>query len=99
MKQLLTILFSSTAIYISAQENYISKVWVSDNGNGTYKNPVLNADYSDPDAIRVGDDYFMTSSSFEDIPGLPILHSKDLVNWTLIGHALARQIPVDYFSV
>ena len=47
-------------------------------GDGTYKNPVINADYSDPDVIRVGDDYYMVSSSFEDIPGLPILHSKDL---------------------
>ncbi len=82
-----------------ASINYVSKVWVADNGNGTYKNPVLNADYSDPDAIRVGDDYYLTSSSFEDIPGLPILHSKDLVNWTIIGHALMRQPPFDHFSI
>ncbi|WP_207494999.1 glycoside hydrolase family 43 protein [Aridibaculum aurantiacum] len=81
-----------------APKNFVSKVWVADNGNGTYKNPVLNADYSDPDAIRVGDDYYMTSSSFEDVPGLPVLHSKDLVNWRLIGHALPRQVPVDHFS-
>ncbi|MBD0367813.1 MAG: glycoside hydrolase 43 family protein, partial [Flavisolibacter sp.] len=78
---------------------YISKVWVADQGNGTYKNPILHADYSDPDAVRVGDDYYMTSSSFEDIPGLPILHSKDLVNWALIGHALKRQPPFDYYSL
>jgi beta-xylosidase len=78
--------------------NYVSKVWVADNGDGTYKNPVINADYSDPDAIRVGDDYYLVSSSFEDIPGLPILHSKDLVNWTIIGHALKRQPPYDHFS-
>jgi beta-xylosidase len=84
---------------MSAQQNYISKVWVSDLGDGRYKNPVLHADYSDPDAIRVGDDFYMTSSSFEDIPGLPILHSKDLVNWRLIGHALKKQLPADYFSV
>ena len=76
-----------------------SKVWVADLGNGTYKNPILHADYSDPDAVRVGDDYYMVSSSFEDIPGLPILHSKDLVNWTLIGHALTRMPPFDHFSV
>ena len=72
--------------------------WVPDNGDGTYKNPVINADYSDPDAIRVGDDYYMISSSFNNIPGLPILHSKDLVNWELIGHALKRQPPFDHFS-
>jgi beta-xylosidase len=81
-----------------AQKNYVSKVWVADLGNGTYKNPVLHADYSDPDAIRVGEDYYMIASSFEAIPGLPILHSKDLVNWKLIGHALKRQPPLQHFS-
>jgi len=80
-------------------EKYVSKVWVPDNGDGTYKNPILNADYSDPDAIRVGDDFYLVSSSFEDIPGLPILHSKDLVNWSIIGHALLRQPPYEHFSV
>jgi beta-xylosidase len=78
---------------------YISRVWVADNGDGTYKNPILHADYSDPDAIRVGNDFYMVSSSFEDVPGLPILHSKDLVNWTLIGHALKRLPPYEHFSV
>jgi beta-xylosidase len=78
---------------------YVSKVWVADQGNGTYKNPVLNADYSDPDAIRVGDDYYLVSSSFEDMPGLPVLHSKDLVNWQIIGHALLRQPPFDHFNI
>ena len=75
-----------------------SRAWVPDNGNGTYKNPVLNADYSDPDAIRVGDDYYLVSSSFNHIPGLPILHSRDLVNWRLIGHALTVQPPEEHFS-
>ena len=53
-----------------------------------YTNPVINADYSDPDICRVGDDYYMTSSSFNHFPGLQILHSTDLVNWELIGAAL-----------
>ena len=61
-----------------AQKNYVSEVWVADHGNGKYKNPVLYADYSDPDACRVGDDFYMTSSSFNCLPGLQILHSKDL---------------------
>ena len=74
------------------------KTWVADNGDGTYKNPIINADYSDPDAIRVGDDYYLISSSFNQSPGLPILHSKDLVNWTIIGHALTVQLPVEHFS-
>jgi beta-xylosidase len=72
---------------------YTSKVWVADNGDGTYKNPILHADYSDPDAIRVGDDYYMTSSSFNQVPGLPILHSKDLVNWTIVGNVYLQQPP------
>ena len=75
-----------------------SKVWVADNGDGTYKNPIINADYSDPDAIRVGDDYYLVSSSFNAAPGLPILHSKDLVNWKIIGHALQQQPPIEHFS-
>ena len=83
----------------SAQnKNYVSKVWVADNGNGTYRNPIIHADYSDPDAIRVGDNYYMISSSFEDAPGLPILHSKDLINWTIIGPALNRLTPDEHFS-
>ncbi|SEA38458.1 Beta-xylosidase [Arachidicoccus rhizosphaerae] len=81
------------------QNNYVSKVWVADQGNGTYKNPIINADYSDPDAIRVGEDYYLVASSFEDIPGLPILHSKDLVNWTIINHGLQKQIPEDVFNI
>lgn len=62
--------------------------WYPDRGDGRYQNPVLFADYSDPDAIRVGDDYWLTASSFTHVPGLPILHSRDLVNWTLVNHAL-----------
>ena len=64
--------------------------WVSDQGDGSYRNPVLYADYSDPDVIRVGGDFYLTASSFNCVPGLPVLHSRDLVNWQLIGHALAQ---------
>lgn len=98
-KFLFTISASLLALFAQAQTSYVSKVWVPDNGDGTYKNPIINADYSDPDAIRVDDDFYMISSSFEDIPGLPILHSKDLVNWTIIGHALLRQPPFEHFSI
>lgn len=55
-----------------------------DLGNGLFKNPVLNADYSDPDVIRVKDDFYMVCSEFHYM-GIPVLHSKDLVNWTIIG--------------
>jgi beta-xylosidase len=78
--------------------NYISKVWVADQGNGTYKNPVLDADYSDPDAIRVGEDYYLIASSFDAVPGIPILHSKDLVNWRIINHVFAQQQPLAHFA-
>lgn len=67
-----------------------NKPWISDQGDGTFINPVLHADYSDPDVIRVGEDFYMTASSFGHIPGLPILHSKDLVNWTIINHVIQR---------
>src|SRR5436305_6819430 len=62
--------------------------WISDQRDGTYRNPILCADYSDPDVVRVGDDFYMVASSFNCTPGLPILHSRDLVNWTLVNHAL-----------
>lgn len=87
------ILISSLLTFISIisfAQNEISKTWVADLGNGKYKNPVLYADYSDPDVCRVGEDYYMTASSFNCIPGLPILQSKDLVNWKIIGHAISR---------
>ncbi len=87
----LTLLALAASASVAAQAgNKLSEVWVPDLGNGQYQNPVIDADYSDPDVVRVGDDYYMTASSFCDIPGLPILHSKDLVNWTLIGHAIAE---------
>jgi len=99
IKVLFTTCITSIGFFAHAQTPSISKVWVADNGNGTYKNPIINADYSDPDAIRVGNDFYLVSSSFEDVPGLPILHSKDLVNWTIIGHALLRQPPFQHFSI
>jgi beta-xylosidase len=72
--------------------------WVADLGDGRYRNPVLHADYSDPDAIRVGDRFYMTASSFNNVPGLPLLESPDLVNWTLVGHALPRLEPAAVFD-
>jgi beta-xylosidase len=81
-----------------AQTPFVSRVWSADNGDGTYTNPVLFADYSDPDVCRVGDDYYMTASSFNCVPGLPILHSRDLVNWRLIGHALPRLPQLEHYA-
>lgn len=73
--------------------------WVPDHGDGTYRNPVLAADYSDPDVTRVGEDFYLVSSSFTNVPGLPILHSRDLVNWTIIAHALPRQPPYAHHAI
>ena len=64
----------------------------SDNGDGTYTNPVINADYPDPDIIRVGEDYYMVSSSFVAMPGLPVCHSKDLINWQIIGWKMRKRL-------
>jgi beta-xylosidase len=101
MKRTIQVLVLSVVVSFTsvAQKPYVSEVWVADQGDGTYKNPILHADYSDPDVIRVGNDFYLISSSFEDVPGLPVLHSKDLVNWEIIGHALERQPPFEHFSV
>ena len=71
-----------------------SHTWNPNLKGGMYQNPVIDADYSDPDVCRVGNDYYMTASSFNCFPGLQILHSTDLVNWELIGHALDDDYPV-----
>ncbi len=59
-----------------------------DQGDGTFRNPIIAGDFSDPDAIRVGEDYYLVASTFESGPGVPVLHSRDLVNWRIISHAL-----------
>lgn len=83
----------------SPAQQIISEVWTADQGNGVYVNPVLHADYSDPDICAVEDDFYMTASSFNCIPGLPVLHSKDLVNWRIINYALKNfQAPVEFFN-
>ncbi|SHH75615.1 glycoside hydrolase family 43 protein [Flavobacterium defluvii] len=79
-------------------EKNTAQLWIPDNGDGTYTNPIIHADYSDPDVVRVGDDFYMTASSFNCIPGLPILHSKDLVNWKIISYALTKQPPFETYN-
>ena len=87
-----TILMAFVCLPLFASAQYVSKVWSPDRGDGTYTNPVINADYSDPDVCvgASGEDYYMTASSFQCVPGLPILHSKDLVNWEIINYALTN---------
>ena len=90
MKRL--ILLIAACLPLMAFGQYRSQVWCPDHGDGTYTNPVINADYSDPDVCvgASGEDYYMTASSFQCVPGLPILHSKDLVNWEIVGYALGN---------
>jgi beta-xylosidase len=84
MKSLITTIFLFTTSLSFAQ---FSEKW-GDQGDGTYCNPVLPGDYSDIDAIRVGSDYYAISSTFQYSPGVVVLHSKDLVNWEILGHVI-----------
>ncbi|MEK3887223.1 glycoside hydrolase family 43 protein [Bacillus sp. FSL K6-3431] len=75
-----------------------SNVWVADLRNGLYQNPILHADYSDPDVVQVGEDFYMVASSFNMSPCLPVLHSKDLVNWKIINH-VANELPYRHYDL
>ena len=63
----------------------------------TFRNPILPGCYPDPSICRVGDDYYLVTSTFEYYPGLPIFHSRDLIQWRQIGHVLNRpsQLPLE----
>jgi xylan 1,4-beta-xylosidase len=67
-----------------------AQTWTPDNGDGTYTNPLFYEEFSDPDMIRVGEDYYLTGTTMHSMPGLPVLHSKDLVNWRLLAYAAPR---------
>jgi xylan 1,4-beta-xylosidase len=67
-----------------------NSTWISDNGNGTFTNPLFYDEFSDPDLIRVGDDFYLTGTTMHAMPGLPVLHSKDLVNWDFLTYACDR---------
>ncbi len=73
-----------------AEKKAAPKSWASDNGNGTYSNPLFYDEFSDPDMIRVASDYYLTGTTMHTMPGLPILHSRDLVNWRIIAYAFDR---------
>ncbi len=90
--------FSIAVLSVVSSNAYVSEAWSPDRGNGKYINPVINADYSDPDVVGVDGDYYMTASSFCQTPGLPILHSKDLVNWTIVNTALDYLVPEEFYS-
>lgn len=89
------IVFCTTLFLFTA--NLSAELWVSDLGSGRYKNPVLFADYSDPDIIRHNDDFYMVASSFNCMPGIPVLHSKDLINWKIISYVYEK-LPLEKFD-
>jgi xylan 1,4-beta-xylosidase len=64
--------------------------WTADHGNGSYSNPLFYDEFSDPDLIRVGEFFYLTGTTMHAMPGLPVLRSRDLVNWELVGYALDR---------
>ena len=66
------------------------KTWIADNGDGTFSNPLFYDEFSDPDLIRVGKDFYLTGTTMHAMPGLPVLHSRDLVNWTFLSYAADR---------
>ena len=80
-KSILLLLMCMITLGIQAQW----KSWTADNGNGTFTNPLFYDEFSDPDILRVGDDYYLAGTTIHTVPGLVILHSKDLVNWENIS--------------
>jgi xylan 1,4-beta-xylosidase len=73
-----------------AEERPLRDSWSADNGDGTYTNPLFYDEFSDPDLIRVGEDYYLTGTTMHSMPGLPVLHSRDLVNWEFLSYAMTR---------
>lgn len=93
-----TVFLLAQPVHAQHQQQTDSKhVWEPDLGNGHYRNPIIHADYSDPDVIRVGKHYYMTASSFNSAPGLPLLQSEDMIHWRIVGHALPHLIPAENF--
>src|SRR5579872_3061443 len=74
----------------NASTRMSTATWTPDNGNGTFTNPLFYDEFSDPDLIRVGDWFYLTGTTMHAMPGLPILRSKDLVNWEFVAYALDK---------
>ena len=87
-----TCLLLSALFAVSACANVPShgRSWTADNGNGTFTNPLFYDEFSDPDLIRVGEDFYLAGTTMHSMPGLVILHSKDLVNWKFLSYAFQR---------
>ena len=78
------------ALGLCVASGFSALAWHFDNGDGTFTNPMLYADYPDPDIIRVGDDFYSATTTFVNVPGLTLLHSQDLVNWEIVSHVILR---------
>ena len=85
MKHALTLCIAALAFTTA-----LAQSWTADNGNGTFTNPLFYDEFSDPDILRVGDDYYLAGTTMHAVPGLVILHSKDLVNWENISYCFPR---------
>lgn len=99
MKTLLTTCLLLICCVMSAQDSQLSASWTADNGNGTYTNPLFYDEFSDPDLIRVGDDFYLAGTTMHSMPGLVVLHSKDLVNWKFLSYAFDRLNMGDEFRL
>lgn len=90
---------------VSAQKKLVTQqqpgrmTWSADNGNGTYTNPLFYDEFSDPDIIRVGEDYYLSGTTMHSVPGLVVLHSKDLVNWEFSSYCFDRFDDSDDFNL
>ena len=97
MKRLFLVL---SILVCSLLESVAQQSWTADNGNGTFTNPLFYDEFSDPDIIRVGDDYYLAGTTMHTVPGLAILHSKDLVNWENVSYCFDRfDFPEDKFAL
>ncbi len=97
-------LFALTTCWAAMLGNAIpmvaqSQSWSADNGNGTYTNPLFYDEFSDPDIIRVGEDYYLAGTTMHSVPGLVVLHSKDLVNWEFSSYCFERFDNSDDFNL
>ena len=81
------------------KQTLVGKSWSADNGNGTFTNPLFYDEFSDPDIIRVGEDYFLAGTTMHSVPGLVVLHSKDLVNWEFSSYCFDRFDDSDDFNL
>ena len=88
----------SGSLSVSAQ-TLAGKSWSADNGNGTFTNPLFYDEFSDPDIIRVGEDYYLAGTTMHSVPGLVVLHSKDLVNWKFSSYCFDRFDDSDDFNL